>query len=86
MKPSFAQFMRTRLAMASLSCLLLAGCATLPPPTQELAQAQQAVAMAGNVAHAASSKQDSDAVSSPAWVKCAKLGGFMGGALRGNAP
>ena len=46
MKPSFAQFMRTRLATASLSCLLLAGCATLPPPTQELAQAQQAVAQA----------------------------------------
>ena len=48
MKPSFAQFMRTRLATASLSCLLLAGCATLPPPTQELAQAQQAVAQAGD--------------------------------------
>ena len=48
MNPSFAQFNRFKLATASLSCLLLAACATLPPPTEELAQAQQAVTLAGN--------------------------------------
>ena len=46
--PSFAHFTHAGLLTASLSCLLLAACATLPPPTAELAEAQQAVAMAGN--------------------------------------
>src|SRR5690606_26166473 len=45
--PSFAHFTRAGLLTASLSALLLAACATLPPPTQELAEAQQAVARAG---------------------------------------
>jgi hypothetical protein len=48
MKPSFAQFNRSRLAILSLSLLLPAACATLPPPTQELAAAEQAVSQAGN--------------------------------------
>lgn len=46
--PSFAHFTRAGLLTASLSALLLAACATLPPPTQELAEAQQAVARAGD--------------------------------------
>lgn len=49
MNASFAQFIRSRQAMLSLSCALLAltACATLPPPTSELAAAQQAVSRAG---------------------------------------
>jgi len=46
--PSFAHFHHAGLLAASLSCLLLAGCATLPPPTAELADAERAVAAAGN--------------------------------------
>lgn len=45
---SFAHFNHAGLLTASLSVLLLAGCATLPPPTAELAEAQQAVTLAGN--------------------------------------
>lgn len=44
MRPSFAQIPR-HLHAAAL-CLLLAGCATLPPPTAELNAAQQAVGRA----------------------------------------
>lgn len=46
MKPSFAQFHPASLRTALLALLLAAGlvaCATLPPPTAELNQAQQAV-------------------------------------------
>ena len=45
MRPSFAHFRSTLLAAVLVSAL--AGCATLPPPTSELAAAQQAVARAG---------------------------------------
>jgi hypothetical protein len=51
MNPSFAQFIRGRHAILSLyGALLLAltSCATLPPPTAELAAAQQAIMRAGN--------------------------------------
>lgn len=50
MKASFAYFRNRRLATLSLSVLLLAlaGCATLPPPTGELAAAEQAVLRAGD--------------------------------------
>jgi hypothetical protein len=50
MKASFAYFRNRRLATLSLSGLLLAlaGCATLPPPTGELAAAEQAVLQAGD--------------------------------------
>src|SRR3546814_2036443 len=50
MNASFAQFSRGwhgRMAQAVL-LLALVGCATLPPPTSELAAAQAAVANAGN--------------------------------------
>lgn len=45
MRPSFAHFRSTLLAAVLVSAM--AGCATLPPPTSELAAAQQAVARAG---------------------------------------
>lgn len=45
---SFAHFHRAGLLTASLSACLLAACATLPPPTRELADAQQSVVLAGN--------------------------------------
>ncbi|MGN6513367.1 MAG: DUF4398 domain-containing protein, partial [Lysobacteraceae bacterium] len=45
MRPSFAHFRSTLLAASLVSAL--AGCATLPPPTSELAAAQQAVSRAG---------------------------------------
>ena len=52
MNPSFAQFIRSRQAALSLSGVLLllalTACATLPPPTAELAAARQAVAHAGD--------------------------------------
>ncbi len=51
MNPSFAQFIRSRQATLSLSFVLLlalTACATLPPPTAELAAARQAVAHAGD--------------------------------------
>jgi hypothetical protein len=51
MNPSFAQFIRSRQALLSLSgglLLALTACATLPPPTAELAAARQAVAHAGD--------------------------------------
>ena len=50
MNPSFAYFPNRLLATLSLSALLLlaAGCATVPPPTGELAAAEQAVLRAGD--------------------------------------
>src|SRR5690606_6566402 len=52
MNPSFAYFPNRLLATLSLSALLLlllaAGCATLPPPTGELAAAEQAVLRAAD--------------------------------------
>lgn len=50
MNTSFAQFRRSALATLSLCGLLLglAGCVTIPPPTGELAAAQQAVTRAGD--------------------------------------
>ena len=52
MNASFAQIIRSRQASRSLfftaSALLLAACATLPPPTAELSAAQQAVSRAGD--------------------------------------
>ena len=50
MNPSFAYFPNRLLATLSLSALLLAlgACATLPPPTGELAAAEQAVMRAGD--------------------------------------
>lgn len=45
MRPSFAHIRSTLLAAVLVSAL--AGCASLPPPTSELAAAQQAVARAG---------------------------------------
>jgi hypothetical protein len=50
MNPSFAYFQNRRLAPLSLAALLLAlaGCATVPPPTGELAAAEQAVMRAAD--------------------------------------
>lgn len=51
MNPSFAQFIHARQAALSLSgalLLALTACATLPPPTAELAAARQAIAHAGD--------------------------------------
>jgi hypothetical protein len=50
MNASFAQFIRNRQALWPLCAMLLAltACATLPPPTPELAAAQQAVSHAGD--------------------------------------
>lgn len=44
MHPSFAQIRRTLQALPAAGVLLIAGCATLPPPTAELNAARQAVA------------------------------------------
>jgi len=50
MKPSFAYFQNRRLPALSLFGLMLAlgGCATLPPPTGEMAAAEQAVLRAAD--------------------------------------
>jgi len=50
MNPSFAYFQNRRSAAVPLFALLLAlaGCATLPPPTGEVAAAEQAVMRAGD--------------------------------------
>lgn len=57
MPTSFAQITSALQACAAAGVLLLAGCATLPPPTGELAAAQQAVARAD----AADADQHADA-------------------------
>ena len=46
MRSSFAYFTYTLQACLAACLLALAGCATLPPPTAELAAAQQAVSRA----------------------------------------
>lgn len=50
MNASFAQFIRNRQALWPLCgmLLVLGGCATLPPPTSELAAAQQAISRASD--------------------------------------
>jgi hypothetical protein len=48
MATSFAQIRSALQACALASVLALTACASLPPPTAELATAQQAVARAGN--------------------------------------
>ncbi|WP_158238354.1 MULTISPECIES: DUF4398 domain-containing protein [Luteimonas] len=48
MNTSFAQFRRLQQAVLLVSVLALGACASLPPPTEELAAAQLSVARAGD--------------------------------------